>query len=89
MLARLRRGPSTLRDLARESGLREREAADHLAHALRSLGPGERLREEPATCLACGFSFRKRERLTTPGRCPLCSSERVEPPVFWIETSQA
>ena len=88
MLARLRRGPATVRDLARESGLRDREAADHLAHALRSLGPGERLREEPATRLACGFAFRKRTT-TTPGRCPLCSSEpHREAPVFWIEEAE-
>jgi len=88
MLDRLRRGPTTLRELALELGLREKEGSEHLAHALRSLAPGERLREEPATCLACGFAFRKRERLTTPGRCPLCSSERIEPALFWVEGGQ-
>jgi predicted Zn-ribbon and HTH transcriptional regulator len=85
MIERLRQGPATLAELARELGLREREAAEHLAHAVRSLGPGERLRDEPAECLACGFAFRKRERVATPGRCPRCRSERIRPAVFSIE----
>lgn len=85
MIERLRRGPATLCELARELGLRDREAAEHLAHALRSLGREERLSEEPAECLDCGFAFRKRERLGTPGRCPRCRSERIQPAVFRVE----
>lgn len=85
LLERLRQGPSTLRELARELGLREVEAAEHLAHAFQSLGRGEKLGEAPAACLECGFSFRKRDRLTTPGRCPRCRSERIRPAVFRVE----
>ncbi len=85
LLERLRRGPATLRELARELGLREAEVAEHLEHARRSLGQGERLAETPAECLGCGFSFRKRDRLTTPGRCPLCRSERIRPAEFRVE----
>jgi len=59
--------------------------AEHLSHAIRSLEPGERLGEAPAACLACGFAFRKRERLTTPGRCPRCRTERIRPAAFWVE----
>ena len=43
------------------------------------------LGEAPAECLACGFAFRKRDRLTTPGRCPRCRAERIRPAEFWIE----
>jgi predicted Zn-ribbon and HTH transcriptional regulator len=86
LLARLRQGPVGLRELARDLGLREREVADHLVHAVRSLAPGERLGEEPAACLACGFSFRKRERFAAPGRCPRCRAERIRPATFWIES---
>lgn len=85
----LRRGPTTLHDLAAELGLREKEAADHLSHALRSVHARERLREEPAACLSCGFTFRKRDRLTTPGRCPACRSERVQPAVFQLEADRS
>lgn len=85
----LRRGPTTLHELAAELDLREKDAAEHLAHALRSIHAHDRLRQEPAECLACGFTFRKRERLTTPGRCPKCRSERVRPALFWIEGKDA
>ncbi len=85
LLTRLRWGPTTLRELALEVELNERETADHLAHAIRSLDPGEKLRETPAECRACGFVFRKRERLKTPSRCPGCRSERIQPASFWIE----
>lgn len=84
LLARLREGPCTLRELAAELGLGVREAADHLGHARRSLGPGERLHHDPAECLACGFSFRKRDRLTTPSRCPQCRSEGIRPARFRV-----
>lgn len=85
ILARLRKGPLGLRELAQDLGLREREVADHLAHAVRSLEPGERLAEVPAECAACGFAFRKRDRLTTPGRCPRCRAERIRPASFRVE----
>ena len=48
----------------------------------RSLRRGPvRLVTTPPECLACGFSFRKRrrERFSTPGRCPVCRSERIAP----------
>ena len=85
MLEKLRQRPRDVRQLARELGLREREAAEHLEHAVRSLAAHERLREQPAACLACGFAFRNRVRLRPPSRCPRCRSERVEPAVYWIE----
>jgi len=85
LLERLRRGPATLGELSWELGFRDAEVAEHLTHARRSLGPGERLAETPAGCLGCGFSFRKRDRLTTPSRCPLCRSERIRPAVFRVD----
>ncbi len=84
MLERLRTHPATLRDLARELGLGERDVAEHLEHARRSLPSTEELSESPAACLSCGFGFRKRDRLTTPGRCPRCRSERIRPAQFRV-----
>ena len=81
----LRRAPATAHQLSREVGLREKDVADHLGHVARSLGArGERLEVEPAACIACGFVFRDRERLTRPGACPRCRSTRIDPPVFRI-----
>ena len=41
----------------------------------------------PAACLACGFVFRTRQRLTRPGRCPVCDSSHIEPPRFSVAGS--
>lgn len=78
-------GFSTSRDLSSRLGVPEKDIAHHLEHLERSLrGTGGRLQVEPASCVACGFVFRKRERLTRPTSCPLCNSERIEPPRFRV-----
>jgi predicted Zn-ribbon and HTH transcriptional regulator len=82
----LRAGPATAKDLSAEVGLREKDVAEHLAHLARSLEHrGERLVVEPASCVACGYAFQDRARLTRPGACPACRSTRIDPPVFRIE----
>ena len=82
----LRAGPATAKDLSVEVGVREKDVAEHLAHLKRSLAHrGERLVVTPAACIACGFTFRDRERLSRPGACPRCRSTRIDPPAFRIE----
>jgi transcriptional regulator len=79
-------GPATARDLSTEVGVREKDVAEHLAHLQKSLAHrGERLVVTPAACIACGFAFRERERLSRPGACPECRSTRIDPPTFRIE----
>ncbi len=81
-------GPATARDLSARLRIRERDVAEHLAHLSRSLAHrGERLVVEPASCIACGFVFRERERLTRPGACPRCRSSRIDPPAFRVEAA--
>ena len=63
--------------------INEREAVDHLDHISKSTRV-KRFVMEPACCLECGFSFKKRMRLSTPGKCPLCRSESISPPRFHI-----
>jgi predicted Zn-ribbon and HTH transcriptional regulator len=83
----LARGPATARDLSAEVGVREKDVAEHLAHLARTLErEGGRLVVEPAACLACGFRFSGRTRLTRPGACPECRSTRIDPPVFSLAT---
>ena len=74
---------ATARDLAMAAGISEKDVAEHLEHLARSL-PHEALRLEviAASCLACEYVFRERERLTAPSACPKCRSERVAPPSF-------
>ena len=66
-------------------GLGFRDAAEEVEHAARSIHGPARLRvTEPARCLDCGHTFRERERLTAPSRCPTCRSEATTPPRFQI-----
>ncbi len=75
------------RELAGLVGAPERQVEEHLAHVVRSLAKDRtrRFLLEPSACHDCGFVFRDRTRLTTPGRCPVCHSEGVSPPRFGIE----
>ncbi len=81
--AALERQSLDLREISKLFGIREREALDHLQHIAKSVRP-KRLTMDPATCQRCGFLFRKRERLSTPSRCPLCRSESISPPRYQI-----
>jgi hypothetical protein len=81
----LREGPLTARELSARVGISEKEVSGHLEHVARSLRhSGERLRVEPAQCLVCDFVFKDRMRLTKPSKCPVCRSERLDPPRFAI-----
>jgi putative phosphoesterase len=83
ILSELRAGPLTALELSGRVGLREKEIFAHLEHIARSLrGRGQRLEVEPSRCLDCDFVFRKRDRLSAPGRCPKCQSERITAPRF-------
>ncbi len=79
----LKRERLDLRDLSRLFGIKEKEVLDHLGHIAKSAG-SKRFVIEPACCKECGYSFKKRTRLSTPGRCPVCKSEYVSPPIFGI-----
>jgi transcriptional regulator len=84
--AALRAAPEaglTARELSAAVGISEKDVAGHLAHLQKSLqAAGEHLEVLPAECLACGFVFRDRKRLTRPGACPQCRATRVDPPAF-------
>lgn len=74
------------RELAALVGAPERQIEEHLAHVVRSL-TRDKTRQfllEPSRCHDCGYVFRDRTRLTTPGRCPACRSEAIAPPRFGI-----
>jgi len=82
----LRRGAATARELSERVSIREKDVAEHLEHLEKSLrARGERLVVAPASCIACGYAFARRNRLTRPGSCPECGSTRIDPPAFRIE----
>jgi transcriptional regulator len=74
----LRDGPFTARELSARLGIPEKDVGHHLEHLTRSLRQtGDRLEVEPSRCLACGFTFKDRARLSRPSRCPRCKGERL------------
>ena len=86
LAAILARGERSFEELRRETQARVRDLDDDLDHLERSLRHGpKRLVVTPAHCIACGFAFRKRERFSTPGRCPRCREERIAPVSLRIE----
>lgn len=72
----------TAREISERVGIQEKEVLEHLEHIKLARHGG--LAMEPALCMACGFSFRKRERLKGPGRCPVCRSEHIAEPRFFL-----
>jgi predicted Zn-ribbon and HTH transcriptional regulator len=83
ILIELVQGPLSALELSGIVGIPEKEVAGHLQHIRQSLHRTDRhLVIQPAECAKCGFVFEKRERLTRPGRCPVCRSESVHAPLF-------
>ncbi len=85
IMAELEQGPVSALDLSGLVGIPEKEVAGHLEHIRHSLHrTGRHFVMQPAECTKCGFVFDKRERLTCPGRCPVCRSESIHAPLFSI-----
>jgi predicted Zn-ribbon and HTH transcriptional regulator len=72
----------SVRDLSQLLSLPEKDVLDHLVHIARAPGPGYHFQITPAVCKNCGFAFKKRERLTSPSRCPICQHESIRRPRF-------
>lgn len=63
----------------------EKQVYGHLEHIRLSLrSSGLVLEVTPAECKTCGFVFAKRQRLTPPGKCPVCRREAIFEPLFSI-----
>lgn len=78
-------GSMSARDLSAAAHIPERDVPAHLEHLARTLkAQGARLDVVPAECLACGFVFKDRERLTSPGACPSCRATHIAPPCFRV-----
>jgi len=76
----------TATEISAEISIRQKEVYDHLEHIQRSVVKnGIELIVNPASCKKCGFTFKKRERLSKPGKCPICRGEAIEEPSFSID----
>jgi len=75
----------TARELSQAIGIREREIYGHLDHVARSTAAQrKKLVVDPARCLACGYVFENRKRLTRPSRCPRCKLSHLQEPTYHV-----
>lgn len=73
------------RDLSAEAGVSEKEVYEHLRHIQKTADKKDfALLIDPPECKRCGFSFKKREKLKRPGKCPVCRKESITEPLFKI-----
>ena len=77
-------GPYSLQELSSEAHLSMREVLDHLKHVRKCVRHPRRFIMEPAECLNCGFVFKDRDKLHSPGKCPRCRGTHIREPVFRI-----
>lgn len=78
----------TAKDISKIVGLKEKEVLTHLPHVAKTVNSSKeasaRFVVQPSECVSCGFVFKKRERLKTPSRCPVCRSEEITEMRFGI-----
>ncbi|MDP3027948.1 MAG: transcriptional regulator [Deltaproteobacteria bacterium] len=85
MISVLRGRTLSAREISAEVRISEKEVVYHLEHIrMATQKSGEQLLIIPATCKRCGFEFKKRERMSKPGKCPICRSEQIQEPFFSI-----
>jgi len=85
----LREHTLSAKELSAKIRMPEKEVCGHLEHIRRSIhATGEILEVSPAQCRRCGFLFTKRDRLTVPGKCPVCRHEAVAEPLFCIRQQE-
>lgn len=85
IIALLGQGSLSALQISQAVKVTEKEVCRHLVHIQKSVtAQGQQFYLTPCTCLACGFIFRDRRRLTRPGRCPRCRATRISQPLFSV-----
>jgi transcriptional regulator len=79
----------SVRELSQLLSLSEKDIFTHLEHIAKSPGQGCQFVLIPARCRQCGFVFKKRDRLTTPSRCPLCRQTTIARPRYALKSRVA
>ncbi len=84
--ALLEEGTYSAKELSQIIKIPEKDVCGHLEHLQRTLSKGgKHVDVISASCRQCGFVFKKRDRLTKPGKCPTCRSIYIQAPLFHIE----
>jgi predicted Zn-ribbon and HTH transcriptional regulator len=61
-----------------------KDVSEHLEHIQKNKRDYP-LHITPARCNKCNFVFKKRDRLTKPGKCPICRGRSIDEPLFSIK----
>ncbi len=81
----LENGDHDVREISQLLGIREKEVYGHMTHIEKTLSAqGKKLILTPASCVECGYAFKRRSRPERPGKCPRCKSERITNPRFSV-----
>ena len=81
----LAEGKVSAKEISMAVGIREKDVFGHLEHIQQSCRRGkEQLAIIPPVCKGCGFVFKKRTRLTKPGKCPICRGSTIEEPLYYL-----
>lgn len=75
------------KDMSTYLRISEKDVYEHLEHIRKTMNKGSyHLVVIPARCERCDFVFRKRGKLSRPGKCPMCHSSLILPPLFAIRS---
>ena len=75
----------TAKDISADIRISEKEVYEHLEHIRKTVNKAEhRFSIQAPVCRKCGFTFRKRDKLRKPGKCPVCRSEIIQEPLFSV-----
>jgi len=86
IMSLLERTLLSAKDLSKEIMVSEKDIYDHLEHIRKTSGKRDgHFIITPAECRKCGFRFKKREKITKPGKCPICKSELIQEPYFSLK----
>jgi hypothetical protein len=81
----LKQADFSARELSKATSTQEKDVYEHLKHIEKSAkSKAYEFKVFPAQCISCEYTFKKRERLTRPGRCPICKKQHIDPPRFQI-----
>ncbi len=65
-------------ELSQALSIEERLVYEHLHHVKKSLVQGKgRFVVQPYQCQSCDYTFKSRDRLDRPGRCPMCRNSHI------------
>jgi transcriptional regulator len=78
-------GTFTIQEMSAELHMSIKELLQHLPHVQKSVRPPVKFVINPSECLNCGYVFKDRTKLHSPGKCPRCRESHIKEPSYSIE----